>query len=73
MGRGKFWMVLGSGPSRCRHPSKESAKNEAERLARLNPGSEFVVLEAIATVVKQDVQWEPNDVDGSVESSSVPF
>jgi hypothetical protein len=39
----------------------------------MNPGSEFVVLEAIATVIKHDVQWELNDVDGSVESSSVPF
>lgn len=71
---GRFWMVLGSGTPTCRHPSKKSARTEAERLARLNPGQEFVVLESLATVIKSDVQWQLNSLDGSVEESEdVPF
>lgn len=73
MNRGRFWMVLGSGTPTVRHPSKQSAKNEAERLARQNPGEEFVVLESLATVCVAEMQWQLNDVDGSVTSSDVPF
>jgi hypothetical protein len=45
----QFWFVWnpqGNAPT-CRHGSEQSAINEAERLARLNPGQEFVVLEAL--------------------------
>lgn len=73
MSKGKFWMVLGSGEPRFRHPSKASARTEAERLARANPGCEFVVLEALATVVKSDLHWELNDMDGSEEPDDIPF
>ncbi|HWJ71918.1 MAG TPA: hypothetical protein VNX29_02015 [Kaistia sp.] len=43
-----FWMIhmTGGGPTGFRHPSAEAAEREAERLARANPGNEFVVLEA---------------------------
>ena len=73
MSRGKFWMVLGSGEPTMRHPSKKSAQNEAERLAKLAPGREFVVLESLATVVKSDLQWEQNNIDNSETYADIPF
>lgn len=72
MGLEKFWMVLGSGTPAYRHPSKSTAIQEAERLARLNPGEEFVILESLAVCKKQDLLWEPTNIDNS-ESSHVPF
>lgn len=44
----KFWMVWGKGTSRptMQHPSEESAVIEATRLAGINQGSEFFILEA---------------------------
>lgn len=53
----KFWMVLGDGVPAFRHVTLESAKAEAERLARLKDGHVFVVLEAIEAVRKSDIQW----------------
>ena len=46
----KFWMVWGvnAWQPRCRHYTRISAEQEAERLARVSPGDEFVVLEAVA-------------------------
>ena len=73
MSRGKFWMVLGRGTPCYRHPSKQSAQTEAERLASENPGEEFTVLESLATCVKSDMRWELNDVDGSLVIDDVPF
>jgi len=58
MSNRKFWMVLGNGTPTHRHPSKQSAQIEAERLARQMQGHEFIVLEALATVVKSDMQWD---------------
>ncbi len=44
----QFWMIhaTGGGAPSVRHPSAAIAEREAERLARANPGQEFVVLEA---------------------------
>jgi hypothetical protein len=53
----KFWMVLGRGTPIVRHHTAELAKAEAERLARLNPGEAFSVLESLATVVLTDIMW----------------
>lgn len=58
MARQKFWMVLGRGTPTFRHYTKASAVTEAERLASLNPGQEFHVLESLAACKKQDVVWE---------------
>lgn len=53
---GKFYMVVGSGNQpKIRHPDKVTAANEAERLAKANPGSEFYVLEAVSVSVANDV------------------
>lgn len=73
MATSKFWMVLGSRAPTYRHTTKRAACIEAERLASLNPGEEFTVLESMATVVKTDVRWFVlEDVDQQ-DDSDVPF
>lgn len=65
MNKEKFWMVLGAGSPTFRHTTPQSAKTEAERLARLHPNQEFVVLEAIGSVIKTDITWSsyaPGDI-----------
>ncbi|HEX6216712.1 MAG TPA: hypothetical protein VFZ38_17880 [Vicinamibacterales bacterium] len=45
----KFWIVwcpTHGTPPRVKHPSIQTALHEAERLARMNPGSEFFVMGA---------------------------
>lgn len=73
MSQGKFWMVVGRGAPTHRHPSKQSAKTEAERLASYNPGTSFVVLESLAQVTWSALQWELTDLDGSEETNEIPF
>lgn len=53
----QFWMVLGveRGAPTVRHPTRPAAEAEANRLARLNPGEFFVVLEAVSAVAKRDL------------------
>jgi hypothetical protein len=43
-----FWLVWdhGGGNPTVKHENYWGAQNEAQRLARLNPGRQFVVLEA---------------------------
>ena len=57
-----FWMVYGQGQG-CGAPTKEHgtealAKTEAARLANLNPGITYVVLQAVCCCVKKDVDWK---------------
>lgn len=63
-----YWMVHNPerGYPTCKHYSLCSAKAEAERLSRNNPGEDFVVLQSIAKV-KVDIpaQWE--------ETAIIPF
>lgn len=44
----QFWLVwnIDGGAPTHKHDSEQSAITEAERLARLNPGVQFAVLEA---------------------------
>lgn len=65
-----FWMVLGSGQPTFHHATLESAKREAERLARLHPGSTFTVLQSVCQVVKSDVSWETHQID---DGTDIPF
>lgn len=51
----RFWMVKGAGPTQCIHATAAEATKEAKRLALLNPGEPFYVLEAISVHVKHDV------------------
>ena len=60
----KFWMVWrenGNAPV-AMHPSLKSAEEEAARLARLNPGKNFVVLESVKFCTIDDpVHWYPTE------------
>lgn len=62
----QFWMVWsenGRAPT-YRHYELESAKKEAERLALVDPGTTFFVLEAVECCEKMTVQWSTaSDVD----------
>lgn len=54
-----FWFVwneTGSVPT-FKHPTPESARREAEKLARMTPGQSFHVLQVIATARYQTVAW----------------
>ncbi|ORE90217.1 hypothetical protein ATO13_23316 [Stappia sp. 22II-S9-Z10] len=42
----KFYMVKGRGPTNVHHATRELAEAEATRLAKLNRGTRYVVLEA---------------------------
>jgi hypothetical protein len=64
----KFWMVwrTDSSASTVQHRSLESAKQEAERLARANPGARFVVLESLEfCTIDNPIHW--------YETTDVPF
>lgn len=71
----KFWLVWNgkTGPfniPKFEHLDKVSADEEAKRLARLNPGTRFYVLEALR-------YWEKNDMKvvdlENVDSEEIPF
>lgn len=68
-----FWMVYGAGQSAptVRHRTPESAIGEARRLARVAPDVEFFVLQAIAHVVKRDVEITP--MAGDSDFAEVPM
>lgn len=42
------WSPQGASPPRHRHVSHQAAREEAERLARANPGREFFVVLALS-------------------------
>ena len=74
--RRKFWMVWGSGQQAptYQHESLASAILEAERLARTLMPNTFIVLEAVAAVMKSDVAWERyEEDDDQLTSGEVPF
>ena len=54
-----FWMIFreyGGSPT-VKHPTESQARAEAMRLARINPGEKFYVLQSIAECCKVDVKW----------------
>ena len=53
-----FWMVWNpdSRPPCHKHPTQDAAQREAERLARIAPGSAFYVLKAISIAQRIDVK-----------------
>lgn len=71
MNQQKFWMVVGLGVPYYKHTTEHSAATEAERLASLNPGEEFTVLESVASVKKSDLQWVTHEVKPNY--GDVPF
>ena len=54
MNASKFWLVWrnGSIQSRVKHPTHALAEQEAIRLANLNPGEEFYVMQAVTVVCR---------------------
>jgi hypothetical protein len=64
-----FWMVwndMGGAPTH-KHVTPESARAEAERLARLHPGRRFHVLAALGHCSFNAVNWT------EVEKDFIPF
>lgn len=59
------WNESGHAPT-YKHPTLESAKQEAERLTRRH-GGEFHVLKSLASVKRNDVTWTDHEID------DVPF
>lgn len=53
-----FWYVygVGMGAPQFRHPTYTAAREEARRLAKNAPGVEFLVLQAVYSAIKCDVQ-----------------
>lgn len=74
MNNSPFWMVWnerGDAP-RVKHSTKVSAQREAERLARLNRGQSFIVLESVQACISNDVlvvDMRPADS----RSNDIPF
>lgn len=57
---GMFWMVMADNSShtRYRHRGLDDARREAERLALLNPGVKFYVLQCVgAAEAHQPIEW----------------
>lgn len=57
----KFWLVwcVQGGAPTHKHLNHGSACDEAERLARNNPGKRFEVMERVSSCIKvPDVTWE---------------
>lgn len=66
-----FWLVWspqGKAPPTRRHYDKQVAIQEAMRLSRENPGSEFHVLESVGCAEKTDVTWTAPE-----DSNNIPF
>lgn len=69
----QFWFVwneFGQAP-RFKHETEQLATNEAERLARENPGSVFIVLEAVAA--RKCDNMLRADLRGGQFNDDVPF
>lgn len=75
--RVKFWMVwapAGRAPT-YKHHSKESAVLEAQRLAKLNPNSDFYVLKAVGGAVAESPAVKPIQMVAQREplDKDIPF
>lgn len=55
------------------HGSYDGAKDEAKRLARLNPDQKFYVMESVGMAVKHDVAFYAYADNGSVQEDEIPF
>lgn len=57
-----FWMVMraDSNLSSVRHQSESSARAEAERLSKMNPGKTFFVMAPIAACEVVTTVWQNN-------------
>lgn len=64
----------GAGVPRFPHPTYDSAKNEAKRLARLNPEQKFYVMESVGMAVRNEVSYYVHEdkAQGDLEDE-IPF
>lgn len=69
----KFWMIKGAGPTSVRHPRRDIAESEADRLARQNPGEVFVVMEAVSAHRIVDVERIRFRDDDAGNDEKIPF
>ncbi len=73
-GRGKFWFVWnpnGRAPS-YHHASRQSADEEAKRLAEKNPGHQFIVLKSVGGFEAPRPDVRPIDLD-RYAYDNIPF
>jgi hypothetical protein len=74
-----FWCVWcdGGGSPTVKHREFDTAKREAQRLARMNPGQRFVVLAAALAYQKRDLDEIRFDQDRPIWAddmdAEVPF
>lgn len=70
----RFWFVWNPSASlpRHRHNSKADAQREAERLAALHPGHQFIVLKAVGGACSQITPPEPIQFVTS-DTDDIPF
>jgi hypothetical protein len=74
MSQKPFWMVWnerGHAPT-YKHETLQSARTEAERLARNNPTHVFHVLSLYGSCAKNDVQWIVRDTQQDMDEE-IPF
>lgn len=73
----QFWMIygIGQGAPTMRHESYEIALAEAKRLARHNPDVEFVVLQAITSVTKNEfvIRTMRSRCGHGIDDDEIPF
>lgn len=72
----KFWFVWNEqrGLPTHKHWTPGEAKQEAERLARANPGQHFHVLQLIGTCAHNTVSWQFPDVRNEHDmEDAIPF
>jgi hypothetical protein len=75
MNNEKFWCVFNPEQSAPKyvHISEQSAKNQAKRLARLNPEQRFYVMESIGMAIKNDVSYYVNRPQEYCNDDEIPF
>jgi hypothetical protein len=63
-----FWVVWNErgGSPTVKHNTFDSARKEAERLARVHAGQSFHVLQLCGSMVKTDVHWIDANVDDGI-------
>lgn len=66
-----IWNPEGASPPRFRHEWFGSAANEAARLARENPGQEFIVMQAVRSVKVMDLTV--TEFARSEHDDNIPF
>lgn len=75
MAKPAFWIVwnVGGGNPTVMHPDRDKAEREAQRLARLNPGADFVVFASVIGFRKTDLVRIEYDGLQQILDEEAPF